>query len=270
MSFSDWIVTALAATGVMLGSLAGCADERVQHVRLAEQPGKTLSIGHPTSNSLSVELGLKTDIAHCPVLEDDAFARFDGRPVTLLPGDVHVIPPHGDDGGWDCTPPSVSADIPDDLPPPWTIEIGDGSQIVQATFGPGAVSPFELEPPVSPTLASAHAPLVVPIDRRPGDPTNASAMGRFTASDGSAVVEGGDITSDSIRFSRVVNEGTREGPVSAQIDVWFAPTEILFDCQNAVCNLGNLCSRENPWCPVSMTSATYALTVECQPGGVCY
>jgi len=272
MSFSKRIATAIAGIGIVLGTLSGCIDGldgRVQHVRLADQGGKTLTIGHPTWNSLSVALKLQTDIDHCPVLEDNAFARLNGRPVTLARGDVHIIPPQGDDGGWDCTPPSVSTDIPGDMPPPWTIEIGDDSQIVQATFGPGATNPFQMDPPASTTLGSAYAPLVLPIERTPGDPTGASAMGRFTASDGSALLEVGDITPDSVKFSRVVNVGAPEGQVSAQIDVWFVPTEILFDCQNAACTIGNLCSQENPWCPVSMISATYALTVVCQPGGIC-
>jgi hypothetical protein len=72
------------------------------------------------------------------------------------------------------------------LPPPWTIEIGDDSQIAQATFGPGALDPFEIEPLLSPTLGSGFAPLVVPIVRKPGYPTGSSARGTFTASNGSA------------------------------------------------------------------------------------
>ena len=71
-------------------------------------------------------------------LEDDAFARLNGQSVPLFRGAEYTVSTV-DDGEVGCHEPSVTVSpIPSGLSPPWTLEIGDSSEIVSATFGPEA------------------------------------------------------------------------------------------------------------------------------------
>jgi hypothetical protein len=224
---------------VMIGAafvVSGCAQDG-EPVGIGDLSGKWLAVTHDsvTSSGLKVAFDYE-DVSRCSVLGSDAFARLNGRSVPLFRGEYQYFPPMGDDGGFDCTHPSVTLDeIPSDLPPPWTMEIGDASQIVSVTFGPGTPNSFDVGPLGSTTLTSSSDNLDVPIRRHPGDSTPAHAAATFTASDGQSSVRQGNVYQSYIRILNPVDRGWPSGPVTARIDVYYYPVDALLDCQNAHC-----------------------------------
>jgi hypothetical protein len=227
-------ITPLAAMGAFVAS--GCAQDGGP-VGIGSLSRKSLTVRHDSVASSGVKVAFDyEDISRCDVLESGAFARLNGRSVPLFRGEYQYFPPMGDDGGFNCTHPSVTLDqIPSDTPPPWTIEIGDASQIVSVTFGPGTPNSFDVGPVANTTLTSSSDNLNVPIHRHPGDATPARAAATFTASDGQSSVRLGDVYSSYIRIDNPVDLGWPSGPVTARIDVYYYPVDALLDCQNARC-----------------------------------
>ena len=224
-----------AAMGVAFVA-SGCAQDG-DPVAIGDLSGKTLTVKHDSVAGSGVAVTFDyEDASRCSVLESHAFARLNGRSVPLFRGEYEYFPPMGDDGGWNCTHPSVTlAEIPADLPPPWTIEIGDFSQIVSVTFGPGTPNAFDVGPVVNTTLTSSSDILNVPIHRHAGDASPARAAATFTTSDGQSSVRLGDVYSSYIRLDNPVDPGWPSGTVTARIDVFYYPADAVVDCQNARC-----------------------------------
>ena len=215
---------------------SGCAKDGDPE-DIGDLSGKSLTVTHDSVASSDLKVAFDyEDVSRCSVLHGDAFARLNGQSVPLFRGEYQYFPPMGDDGGFNCTHPSVTLDqIPSDLPPPWTIEIGDSSQIVSVTFGPGTPNTFDVGPLADTTLASSSDKLDVPIHRGPGDSTPARAAATFTASDGQSSVRQGDVYQSYIRILNPVEPGWPSRPVTARIDVYYYPVDALLDCQNAHC-----------------------------------
>jgi len=228
-------VAGLVAMGVAFVA-SGCAKDG-DPGGIGDLSGKSLTVIHDILNASGLEVAFDyDDVSRCTVLESDAFARLNGQSVPLFHGEYQYIPPMGDDGGFICTHPSVTLDqIPSDVPPPWTIEIGDSSQIVSVTFGPATPNTFDVGPLANTTLTSSSDTLDVPIHRHPGDSTPARALATFTASDGQSSVRLGDVHQTNIQILNPVDPGWPSGPVTARIDVYYYPVDALLGCQNAHC-----------------------------------
>jgi hypothetical protein len=178
------------------------------------------------------------DIARCDVLNGDAFATLNGQSVPLSPGSVKVTPPNGDDGSVICTHPSVTLPpFPSDLAPPWTIAIGDPTEVFSATFAPGPINPFTVGPGITPVLTSSVDTLTVQIQPPAGGATPASARATLTASDGQSFTSVGAVGASSILFGNAVMGGWHNGPITAEIDVDFVATAGLIDCQAPKCSM---------------------------------
>jgi hypothetical protein len=217
----------------------GCGPLGGESQDIDDLSNKTLKVTHDSvaSSGLTVAFDYD-DHSQCSVLDSDAFATLNGRSVSLFRGEYQYFPPQGDDGGFDCTHPSVTlAQIPSDLSPPWTIEIGDSSQVVSATFGPGTPNAFDVGPLVDVALSSSRDQLDVPIVRHPGDTTPAYAAATFTASDGQSSVRRGDVYQPYIRILNPIAPGWPAGPIAAQIDVYYYPPDSLVACENAHCSM---------------------------------
>jgi hypothetical protein len=231
----------------------------VDHIGLS--PGQLTA----TLNYYSAEYGC--------ALRDDAFARLNGQSVPLFPGQEYTVPPMGDDGQVGCHQPSVTLDpIPSGLSAPWTLEIGDASEIVSVTFGPEAFNPLQIGPVVTSSLTSSYDPLIIQIsggDSTPADPvaTFTAADGRSTSIKGSFVGPG--IVNDrfverAIEFASAVAPGWPPGPIAVAIDTTYSPYDQALDCQNATCSVTSLAANS-----VSMTS-TFTVPLACTPvKGVC-
>jgi len=228
-------VAGLVVMGVAFVA-AGCAKDGDPEA-IGDLSGKSLTVTHDSVASSGVKVVFEyADVSRCSVLGADAFARLNGRPIPLFRGEYEYYPPMGDDGGFNCTHPSLTVDqIPADLLPPWTVEIGDSSQIVSVTFGPGTPNTFEVGPMVDTTLTSSYDRLDVPIQRHGGDATPAYAAATFTTSDGQSSVRRGDPYQAYIRILDPVEPGWPSGPVTARIDVYYYPVDAVLDCQNAHC-----------------------------------
>ena len=228
-------VAGLVVMGVAFAA-SGCAKDG-DPVEIGDLSGKSLTVTHDSVAATGLKVAFDyEDVSRCSVLGGDAFARLNGQSVPLFRGEYEYIPPMNDDGGFNCTHPSVTLDqIPADLSPPWTIEIGDSSQIVSVTFGPGTPNTFDVGPLDNTTLTSSSDELVVPIHRHPGDSTPARAAATFTASDGQSVVRLGGVYESYIRIPNALAPGWPSGPVTARIDVYYYPVDALLDCQNAHC-----------------------------------
>jgi len=211
-------VAVIAATVVG----GGCGDGTFGGpASITDFPKKSLTVRHDDSADFIATLDFD-DVPWCDLLEADAFARLNGRSVPLFRGQVNIIPPHGDDG-----------QIPSDLSPPWTIEIGDSSQTVSATFAPKPFTPVTL---VDPVLNPSSDTLTVTLQRQPGDPTSISATATLTASNGQSTVSSSRAGESEIVFS-TFTKGWPPGPVTVAIVLdYFSPDELL-DCQAPQCTL---------------------------------
>ena len=231
-------IASLAVMGVAT-VLAGCGAIGGDAEDIDDLSNKSLNVTHDSVASSGLMVAFDyDDQSQCTVLNSDAFARLNGRSVPLFLGHYEYIPPMGDDGGVNCTHPSVTlAEIPADLPPPWKIEIGDSTQVVSATFGPGTPNTFDVGPLENVTLTSSQDKLDVPIARHPGDTTPAYAAVTSTASDGQTSIRRGDVYQPFIRVLNPVNPGWPAGPVAVQVVVYYYPPDALLGCQNAACTV---------------------------------
>src|SRR6185369_1380505 len=108
----------------------------------------------------------------------------------LFRGAIQVIPPQGDDGSVNCVRPSVTVKpLPVDLSPPWTLEIGDSSEAVAATFDLKAITPAAVGPVANPVLSSWTDTLTILLQDDPGVTLPISAQVTTTASNGRGSVE---------------------------------------------------------------------------------
>jgi hypothetical protein len=218
------------------GSVSGSGSSFGGPVALSAFPNPTLTVKYD-GGGLVATLDYP-DIARCDVLNRDAFARLNGQSVPLSPGSVKVIPPKGDDGSVICTHPSVTLPpFPSDLAPPWTIEIGDATEVLGATFAPGPINPFTVGPGITPLLTSTADNLTVQIQPPPGGATPASARATLTSSDGQSFTSVGAVGASSIIFGDAVPLGAHNGPIAVQIDVDFYATVGLINCQAPNCSL---------------------------------
>jgi len=260
-------VARLLIMGLVLVA-SGCGPMGGESEEIEDLSNKSLKVTHESfaPSGLTVAFDYH-DASQCSVLDSDAFARLNGHPVPLFLGHYQYYPPQGDDGGFDCTHPSVTLDqIPPDWAPPWTIEIGDSSQIVSATFGPATVNAFDVGPATTP-ITSSLATLHLPIQRPPGDVTPAHAQATFTASDGQSLVRDGDVYQDYLQFLGPVAAGWPSGPLTAQVTVSYTPADVVSDCQNAQCSMAwelspSGCGDPSGCSTLTPVSVTTALTLQ--------
>src|SRR5579871_3516572 len=116
-------VLGLAALAFVASACSGTSLSDIQN--------KQLSVGvvGVSPAALTATLNTSESYPYPCSLDSDAFARLNGQPVPLFLGEAYTIPPEGDDGGQGCHPPSVTLN-PIPSGPPWTLEIGDSSEIV--------------------------------------------------------------------------------------------------------------------------------------------
>jgi len=202
---------------------------------IRDLPGKKLVLAGV--GALQLEYDWLSD--RCVVLRDDAFARVNGRPMSLFRGAYHVTPPMGDDGTVDCSfPGAYLNEIPADLPPPWTVEIGDGSQVVSATIGLALLTEFEIQPLIDPPLRSSFVQVNVPITFAGDvDPSPAVPKITLTASDGRTTTSYGTVYAHQIGFGKALPPQWPVGPVSVRVEVDFTTPQVLLGCENAECRL---------------------------------
>ncbi len=236
------------ALGTLAVVAAGCGATYVGPAPLSDFPKKSLTLSH-RGGALTATLDFY-DIDWCDVLESDAFARLNGRSVSLSPGRVDVIPPQGDDGGVVCIHPSVTLnEIPADLSPPWTFEIGDSSGTVSATFGPQPIAPAVLSDPVL-----TNASLTLALQRQPGDTTVISGEATLSASGSESTSVFAQAGEDGIVFPTFTALWPA-GPLTAAIVLdYFSPDELL-DCQAPACTL-------SPGSGISGAPTTSTFTVQ--------
>ena len=241
---------------------------------------RSLTVKYDDRNGLVATLDY-ADTARCNLLKSDAFARLNGRSVPVSPGAIEIIPRQSDDGGVICTHPSVTlAKIPADLSPPWTVEIGDSTALLGATFGPGPINPFTVGPVTTSMLTSSIDSLTVQIQRPAGDPTPAFAQATLTSADGKSSVSVGAVGESTIVFDNAIYPGWPPGPISVQIDVDFYAMDNLISCQAPKCTLvqePGVCSpvAHGVGIPcsdllISSTTTVASIQLACQPtNGVC-
>lgn len=236
MGLINRVSVSLGVAVLLGGGGCGSGSSFGGPVAISAFPNPTLTVKYD-SGGLVATLDYP-DIARCDVLNGDAFARLNGQSVPLFPGSVKVIPPNSDDGSVICTHPSVTLPpFPSDLTPPWTIEIGDATEVLGATFGPGPINPFSVGPGITPVLTSTADNLTVQIQPPPGGATPASARATLTSSDGQSFASVGAVGASSIVFGNAVPLGTHNGPIAVQIDVDFYATVGLINCQAPNCSL---------------------------------
>jgi hypothetical protein len=260
-------ITAIAIAALAVAFLgAGCGGSPYGGaVPINDFPRRSLTVKHDSSE-LIVTLAYD-DSSRCDLLADDAFARLNGRSVPLFVGQIMIIPPMGDDGGVVCVPPSVTLDgIPPDLSPPWTIEIGDASETVSATFGPAPVTPVVVGPVNNPVLTSSQDTLTVLLERAPGDTAPSSAVAHLTASDKQFTTRTALVEPSDLVFATAVNPGWPPGPVTVTVGIDYFAADVLLGCQAAQCSVAPLSGTYNPpaW-------TTFTIDLVCTPSarGVC-
>ena len=269
------------AIGVLVAALlgqAGCKASYGGPAAITAFPNRSLTVKYDDRAGLVATLDY-ADTARCNLLNKDAFARLNGRSVPVSPGAIQVLPAQSDDGGVICTHPSVMlAQIPSDLPPPWTIEIGDPTAVLGATFGPGPVNPFTVGPLTTTMLTSSLDSLTVQIQRPPGDATPALAQATLTSADGKSATSVGAVGPSSIVFANAIHAGWPPGPITVQIEVDFYAVDALVSCQAPKCTLvqeAGTCSPPPAQIPCSdlrmtSTTTTFSIQLACQPtSGVC-
>jgi hypothetical protein len=198
-------------------------------------------------------------------LEDDAFARLNGQSVPLFRGAEYTVSTV-DDGEVGCHEPSVTVTtIPSGLSPPWTLEIGDSSEIVSATVGPEA---YQVGPILTSSLTSSKDTLTVQISG--GDLTEvADIKATLTASDGQSASRSGTIVGSTFEIANAVAPGWPPGSIAVEIDLSYFPCGQLLGCQvgdgaNARCSV--TCTRGDT---VSMTTALVVPLACTTVNGVC-
>jgi hypothetical protein len=273
-------VAARLLVAVSLGGL-GCGASRGGPAAIKDFPDKMLVVRYDEGTGLVATLDY-SDTARCDLLNRDAFARLNGRSVTFFPGSLVTTPPQSDDGAVFCTHPSVTLPpFSSDLPPPWTIEIGDPTDVLAATFGPGPINPFTVGPVTTSVLTSSVDNLIVQIQRPAGAATAAFARATSTSSDGQSCVSVGAVGQSNIVFGNAILPGWPPGPIKVQIEVDFYAVDILLSCQAPKCSLvpeTGICSQlasvpgmPGPGIPcgdllISSTRSTFSIQLICQSG----
>lgn len=172
---------------------------------------------------------------------------------------------------------------PSSLSPPWTIEIGDRTEVLAATFGPGPINPFTVGPGITPVLTSSLDNLTVQIQPPAGSATPALARATLTASDGQSFASVGAVGQSSIVFGNAILPGWPSGPITVQIEVDFYAADNLLSCQAPNCSLAQepgICSQlasipgmPGPGIPcsdllISSTTSNFSIQLSCS-SGVC-
>jgi hypothetical protein len=272
----------LDAVALLAASLvgAGCSSPYGGPAAISAFPNRSLTVKYDDRNGLVATLDY-SDTARCDLLKHDAFASLNGQSVPLFRGSIHVIPAQSDDGGVICNHPSVTlAQISSDLSPPWTIEIGDPTAVLAATFGPGPITPFTVGPVTTSVLTSSLDSLTVQIQRSAGIATPAFTQATLTASDGQSWTLVGAVEDSSLVFDNAISPGWPPGPVTIQIEVDFYAVDNLLSCQAPKCSLvgePGTCSPlgPGPGIPcndlfISSTTNVFSIQLTCQPtNGVC-
>jgi hypothetical protein len=263
MTFFDRITATAAVAVAFLG--AGCGGSPYGGTAsISDFPNKSLTVKHDSSE-LIVTLGYN-DSSRCDLLGGDAFARLNGRSVPLDPGQIKIIPPMGDDGGVVCVPPSVTLDpLPSDISPPWTIEIGDSSETVSATFGPAPIIPVVVGPVSTPVLTGSQDTLTVLMQRVPGDTMPSAALATLTTSDKRLTRRIAQVDPTSLVFATAVSPGWPPGPVTVAVGVQYFDADVLLGCQAAQCSIAPLSGITTP-----LTFTRFTVDLVCTPSnGVC-
>jgi hypothetical protein len=253
-------VLGLAALAFVASACSGTPLSDIQNKQLS------VSVVGISPAELTATLDLSNGEPYPCSLSDDAFARLNGQPVPLFLGEAYTIPPMGDDGGQGCHPPSVTLNpIPSD--PPWTLEIGDDSEIVSATFGPETET-YQVGPPLTAVLTSSQDTLIVQISG--GDLTQVTSIkATMTASNGQYTERSGTLVGSTVEFAYAVATRWPPGPVAVKIDLSYVETEQLLGCQNATCSLASTSAAPGSAGTVWMTT-TFTVPLVCTPvNGVC-
>jgi hypothetical protein len=278
MALVDRIGARLLVAGVLVGG--GCHASYGGPAAISAFPDRSLTVKYDDRIGLVATLDY-SDIARCDLLNSDAFARLNGRSVALSPGSIQIISAQSDDGGVICTHPSVTlAQIPSDLSPPWTVEIGDPTAVLGATFGPGPINPFTVGPLTTSTLTSSLDSLTVQIQRPAGEATPALAQATLTSAGGKTATSVGAVGQSSIVFPNPIYGGWPPGPITVQIEVDFYAVDSLISCQAPKCTLvqeAGTCSPPGPGSGIpcsdlliSSTTSVFSIQLDCQPtAGVC-
>jgi hypothetical protein len=283
------LIVRLAATTTLAISLVGTGCHAGSQwggpAAISAFPNRSLTVKYDDHNGLIATLDY-SDTVRCDILKNDAFASLNGRSVPVFPGSFQIIPAQSDDGGVICTHPSVTlTQIPSDLSPPWTIQIGDSTAVLAATFGPGPVNPFTVGPVTTSELTSSLDSLTVQIQRPAGTATPAFAQATLTSSDGQSSMSVGAVGQSSIVFANAIIPGWPPGPIAVQIKVDFYAENTLLSCQAPNCSLvqePGICTplASGPGMPgagipcsdlfASSTTNVFSIQLTCQPtNGVC-
>jgi hypothetical protein len=235
-------------------ALAGCGSPYGGPAPISTFSKKSLDLKYDTSGLVATLNYSFNPADRCDLLGDDAYARLNGRSVPLFPGAIQTIPPMGDDGGFNCIPPSVTLDaIPADLSPPWTIEIGDPSEVVAATFDLKAVAPAAIGPVANPVLTSWTDTLTIQLQVDPGDTAPISAVATLTDSSGHGARDTAQIGTSSLVFPQALNPESRPGPITVQVIADYFSTAELLDCQAPQCSLAPGSGLYAPWTTTNFT-----------------
>ena len=266
MSFLEKV----GAIAVVAVALVGCGSPYGGPEPLSEFPSKSLDLKYDDADGLLVTLNYAFEPAgHCALLEDDAGAFLNGRPVTLFRGEIQVTPPMGDDGSFNCVPPSVTLKpLPADLSPPWTIEISDPSGAVSATFDFQPITPAAIGPVANPVLTSWTDTLTIEMQDDPGVTPPYVVQATLSSTNGFGSIEtayantlsGDQITPSSLLFPEALNPQSAPGPITVQVIADYFSNAELLDCQAPKCSLAQGSGTTPTW-------TTTNLTIEYAPAG---
>jgi hypothetical protein len=236
-------------------------------VPISDFPSKSLDLKYDDGDGLIATLDYAYAPTYlCDLLDDDAFARLNGRPVSLFQGAIQVTPPQGDDGSVNCLRPSVTVNpIPADLAPPWTIEIGDSSEVLAATFDLKSITPAAVGPVANPVLSSWTDTLTILLEDDPGDTVPISAQATTRASNGRGSIEPAQIGESSLVFPEVLDPESAPGPITVQVIADYFSAAELLDCQAPQCSLALGSGSVTLW-----TTTNFTIQLACNaPSGVC-
>jgi hypothetical protein len=277
MRLINRVAAALLAAVSLVG--LGCGPSQGGPVALSDFPAPALTIRYD-AGGLVATLDYP-DIPRCDLLNDDAFATLNGQSVPLFPGSVKIV--QEGDGEVICAHPSVILEpFPSDLAPPWTLEIGDPTAVLSATFAPAPIDPFTVGADITPVLTSSLDNLTVQIQRPTGGTTPALARSTLTASDGQSCTSVGAVGESSIVFGNPIFPGWPAGPITVQIEVEFEAVANLLSCQAPKCSVvlegdcgpwATIPDDPGPGVPcagvvISSTTTTFSIQLSC-PGGLC-
>jgi hypothetical protein len=261
-------VERLGAMALLALAFVGCGSPYGGPEPLSEFPSQSLDLSYHEGDGLVATLNYSFE-GNCALLDDDASASLNGRPVPLFRGDIQVIPPMGDDGGFNCVPPSVSVNpLPADLSPPWTIEISDPSGAVSATFDFQPVTPAAIGPVATPVLTSWTDTLTIQVQSGPGITPPGVVQATLRSINGFSSVEsassrslyGAQITPSSLVFPEALNPQSAPGPITVQVIAEYPSPAELLDCQAPKCSLAQGSGN-------APTSTTTNFTIQYAPAG---